>query len=176
MKIRSFAVVGAFVLASVAAACAPPVVPTTTTTSTVVGTAPATISGSGRYDFSVLFLGSPDSSGSNPATISLTKSGLTYSGTVLSAGTATPKKFTTLTTVGKKITHVYTRDSNMGTGVGFELSTSNVTTAKVTGGVCTGTGLKITFSGPYTIDARPSQYTGNDVWTVCDAAAAAYFG
>ena len=90
-----------------------------------------------------------------------------------------PSNNVELTVAGATITDVYANDINLGPGVGFELDTTDVVTSTVTdAAACPGDdALELSIGGSYTVDGAPSAYAADRVtWTICDAAAAAYFG
>ncbi len=142
-------------------------------------TAPLTISGVGQYDFRVTEPSVPDLIGGNGAAFALSLSGDTYSGTIVSENSG-PANNVVLTVSGATITSVYANDAGLvDPSTGFEITTSDVLTSTVTDATqCPGTdALEISIAGSYTVASAPSLYEADRVvWTICDAAAAAYFG
>ena len=127
---------GALLTVALAGCYVPPSGPTPTTTSTVPDGAPTSISGEGRYDYTVFIDGVPSVVNGNPATFSLVADGNVYAGDMVDevAGPSETKHLE-LTRSGTDIVEFYSRDANVGAGVGFEIRTSDVTTSSVTGGV-----------------------------------------
>jgi hypothetical protein len=173
MRMNSRTVLAALVAvsASLVAACAP--------AGGGAAAAPNIISGDGHYDLLVLNNGvDVVIDGTWEATYGFTRIGSVYSGP-LDSTDDNQDRYVDMTVAGGTITNIYTREPLKNPGEGLELDTSDVVAATVTDAAeCPGVdAIELTITGAYTFNGAPSTLSADPVvYTVCDAAAAAYFG